>query len=281
MEALPLVKKLLADDEKCLISVRAGLVDNGKKISKYLVIVNRAGDKAVLIFSTTQVPCSEISQLSVMETIPINKEFSYKQESEVLVEISNNQKRLRFDLSASQTVALCKELKQAKETVTHVVGFGLPSSFSWLDKYTNKAPEKNLFETDVFDPLKYMNIEDNGKKAQPPLVKSHQEQGNLSLTIQEEFDPLKPAFVLSKTSVLALKQICKYAAFISKLLPDAPSSPLFPTNPLLLLNVCFLFICFPCNYAINILIYHSNSFSCTFPISIIELNPPFSIQYIP
>ncbi|XP_052827352.1 inositol polyphosphate 5-phosphatase OCRL isoform X2 [Octopus bimaculoides] len=164
MEALPLVKKLLADDEKCLISVRAGLVDNGKKISKYLVIVNRAGDKAVLIFSTTQVPCSEISQLSVMETIPINKEFSYKQESEVLVEISNNQKRLRFDLSASQTVALCKELKQAKETVTHVVGFGLPSSFSWLDKYTNKAPEKNLFETDVFDPLKYMNIEDNGKK---------------------------------------------------------------------------------------------------------------------
>ncbi|GAB1603022.1 inositol polyphosphate 5-phosphatase OCRL-1-like isoform X1 [Argonauta hians] len=169
MEALPLVKKLLAEDEKCLISVRAGLVDNGKKVSKYLVLVNRSGDKAVLVFSTSQVPCSQLSQLTIMDTIPINKEFSYKQESEVIVGISNSKKELRFDLSASQTSALCKELKLAKDSVAHTVGFGLPSTFSWLDKYNNSKPEVNIFESDVFDPLKYMNINDVTVKE--PVVK--------------------------------------------------------------------------------------------------------------
>ena len=51
-------------------------------------------------------------------------------------------------------------------------GFGLPSSFSWLDKYRKKIAKQSplparkqsndLFGMDEFDPLKYMNI-DNGK----------------------------------------------------------------------------------------------------------------------
>ena len=48
--------------------------------------------------------------------------------------------------------------------LTHTVGFGLPSSFSWLDKYNNKKEsDDNPFETDVFDPLKYMNLQDDDK----------------------------------------------------------------------------------------------------------------------
>jgi len=65
--------------------------------------------------------------------------------------------------------------------------FGLPSSFSWLDKYhaliksyvdDTPAPKQldidsgNPFENDVFDPFKYMNI----ATAQPTPLQSDQEK---------------------------------------------------------------------------------------------------------
>jgi hypothetical protein len=59
---------------------------------------------------------------------------------------------------------------------TQNVGFGLPSSFSWLDKYRSQTvtagfstspKEDNPFAADVFDPLKHMNIENNTSKRSP------------------------------------------------------------------------------------------------------------------
>ena len=43
-------------------------------------------------------------------------------------------------------------------------GFGLPSSFSWIEKYTGlPTPSPNPFMLDVFDPFKVANKPDDGK----------------------------------------------------------------------------------------------------------------------
>lgn len=50
---------------------------------------------------------------------------------------------------------------------SQTAGFGLPASFSWLDKYQNsvsKESENNPFANDVFDPLGYMKINETGVK---------------------------------------------------------------------------------------------------------------------
>lgn len=164
MEAIPLVKGKLAEDENCIICVRAGLVDNWKHCPRYVVLVDRQGDYAMFVFTSTQVPCSQTSKLSVELALPIDKHFSYKQESDTALSVAVPNKRLLFEISASQAQAICKELKRAKDILTHTVGFGLPSSFSWLEKYnTGSKGGDNPFETDVFDPLKYMNIQDEDK----------------------------------------------------------------------------------------------------------------------
>lgn len=166
MEAIPLVKSKLAEDENCIICVRAGLVDNWKHCPRYVVLVDRQEDYAIFVFNSTQVPCSPTSKLTVELALPIDKHFTYKQESDTALSITVPDKRLLFEISASQAQAICKELKRAKDILTHTVGFGLPSSFSWLDKYNNKKePDDNPFETDVFDPLKYMNLQDSDKES--------------------------------------------------------------------------------------------------------------------
>lgn len=46
-------------------------------------------------------------------------------------------------------------------------GFGLPASFSWLDKYRDqlsKESNSNPFANDIFDPLGYMKINESGPK---------------------------------------------------------------------------------------------------------------------
>ncbi|CAE1246042.1 INPP5B_F [Acanthosepion pharaonis] len=193
MEAIPLVKSKLAEDENCIICVRAGLVDNWKHCPRYVVLVDRQEDYAIFVFNSTQVPCSPTSKLNVELALPIDKHFTYKQESDTALSITVPDKRLLFEISASQAQAICKELKRAKDILTHTVGFGLPSSFSWLDKYNNKKePDDNPFETDVFDPLKYMNLQDSDKALKPTIIKDSPQDAVVDNPFANDiFDPLK------------------------------------------------------------------------------------------
>lgn len=42
--------------------------------------------------------------------------------------------------------------------------FGAVPSFDWLTKYRTRLGQSNPFAEDVFDPLKYMNLEDSNMK---------------------------------------------------------------------------------------------------------------------
>ncbi|XP_064617717.1 inositol polyphosphate 5-phosphatase OCRL-like isoform X2 [Liolophura sinensis] len=155
MDPSALVKKKLSPEEKCLICLEVGFVQDWLKSTKYLALVERHRDHAIFVYSSSRVPCLDASDLSLDTVLPIERDLRCTAASDLGVSIKSSRGNLLLELpQGSQTDKFLSELQKSRDVL--LKSNGLPSSFSWIDKYTKPGVKNsgNVFATDVFDPLK-------------------------------------------------------------------------------------------------------------------------------
>ncbi|XP_053397394.1 inositol polyphosphate 5-phosphatase OCRL-like [Mercenaria mercenaria] len=179
------VRKKIAQDEVCECCIEGVLVvDSVVKTKKCISLIERQGDHALFIFSSRTSPCLSESDLRLEQVFPVDsdlrcaseppqKDGSSNQEAYLLwLQVKDQKFVLQFKQGA-EAKTFVAELHKAIALQTQNAGFGLPSSFSWLDKYRKQtvtsstatsAEENNPFATDVFDPIKHMNLENNSSR---------------------------------------------------------------------------------------------------------------------
>ncbi|KAL4233663.1 hypothetical protein ACF0H5_008345 [Mactra antiquata] len=150
------------------------------KAKKYICLIERQGDHALFIYSSFKSPCKTEADLFLQDVLPIDGELRVVTEpprdkafgtGSILLAFQVKENKHLYEMSESNVADSCqKKIKEAIDLQTQNAGFGLPSSFSWLDKYRNEikgniareskvVDNSNPFSTDVFDPLRYMNID--------------------------------------------------------------------------------------------------------------------------
>ncbi|XP_052241819.1 inositol polyphosphate 5-phosphatase OCRL-like isoform X2 [Dreissena polymorpha] len=177
-EVFKLVKRKLVADAVCLQCVDAdALSDHEVKTRKHICLIERQGDNAIFIY-VSKVPCLSVDDLRLEQVIPVNDRLKVITEPPktgtqgILLGLQWEGMKYLFDLkSGTEGSQFVSELKNKIAIQSQNAGFALPSSFTWLDKYrsdsmasTHAHTDDNPFSNDVFDPLKYMNIDDKNSK---------------------------------------------------------------------------------------------------------------------
>ncbi|KAL5009466.1 hypothetical protein ScPMuIL_011771 [Solemya velum] len=197
MNLCEIVQARLAPDEKCLVCIDG--VD-GSKLAVSLAIVERRGDRALFIFNNQRVPPVRGSDLSLQKVYPVDLDLKCLAAHEHNISIQSGKDNLKFDIPRNpSTHDFFVQLKLAKDLYSQSAGFGLPASFSWLDKYRDqlsKESNSNPFANDIFDPLGYMKINESGPKKTAAsksksliLPKSGSNNSLNSLTVSRERSP--------------------------------------------------------------------------------------------
>ncbi|XP_013418974.1 inositol polyphosphate 5-phosphatase OCRL-1 [Lingula anatina] len=168
MELTAVVQKKLAAPERCLCCIQASLINpsNGSKSPRILAIVEREGDYGLFVHTTSRLPVLSPGDLTVEKALPVTNDTrcqtpvalgSIKQGDPVLLTIMCSSDNLKLQIpNGPQLSAMLKDLKKGIDVYSQNAGFGLPSSFSWLDKYSKSQIDNNPFANDVFDPTKHM-----------------------------------------------------------------------------------------------------------------------------
>ncbi|XP_052808997.1 inositol polyphosphate 5-phosphatase OCRL-like isoform X2 [Mya arenaria] len=197
------VKQKLSNDEICLLCVEGKeLVEGAGKIRKFVCLIERQGDHAVFVYVSKSVPCQTSEDLRLENVFPISEalrvvtEIPQTVQDGYMLALQNDSNKCMFELSQENSSKnFIVELKNKMAIQSQNAAFALPSTFSWLEKYSTKllhpgptpSGEDNPFQNDVFDPLKYMQLDNSGsnvsvEKASNELDGFEDDFFNLALT---------------------------------------------------------------------------------------------------
>lgn len=181
MDPASLVQKKLETNEKCLNCLRAKmLLGNGEgKLDRYICLIERKGDHAIFLYSSSRVPCILANDLHLEMVFPVDNNLQYTTDvpkrasagtisGKCLLGLRAHDKNIHLELNndaSSQKLIL--EMRRTTNVYSMTSSMGLPSSFSWLENYHALAggstppppPTDNPFADDVFDPLRYMKVD--------------------------------------------------------------------------------------------------------------------------
>ncbi|XP_060063309.1 inositol polyphosphate 5-phosphatase OCRL-like [Ylistrum balloti] len=153
------------------------------KLDRYICLISRKGDHVIFIYSSSRVPCLIADDLCLEAVFPVDNNLQYTtdvpkkgQGVKCLLGLRTVDKNIHIELNndgSSQKLFL--ELKRTSSAYSVTSSMGLPSSFSWLEKYQtliqgsppSPQPNDNPFANDVFDPLRYMNVDPAPPEAVP------------------------------------------------------------------------------------------------------------------
>ncbi|XP_064627898.1 type II inositol 1,4,5-trisphosphate 5-phosphatase-like isoform X2 [Lineus longissimus] len=195
MDITPVIQKKLKDKEKCVASIEAGLVEGWVKTSRVLALVGKEGEYGLLVFKTTRSPCVSPTDLSIEQALPINLEFKCAVDtsaprtigSDVPVKITGKRAQLIFEVPyGTRSNSFMTEMKRAMDVEAQTAGFGLPSEFTWLDKYS-PAPRNSSGTLDMFDPLKQAGPQQPSQNLNPNSVDSTADGSNPMLGFEDNF----------------------------------------------------------------------------------------------
>ncbi|XP_069133751.1 inositol polyphosphate 5-phosphatase OCRL-like isoform X1 [Argopecten irradians] len=183
--AISLVQKKLEPNEKCVICLRGKMLlgNSEGKLDRYICLISRKGDHAIFLYSSTRVPCVIADDLCLEVMFPVDSNLQYTTDVpkkgpgvKCLLGLRTMDKNVNIELNndgSSQKFFL--EIKRTSSAYSVTSSMGLPSSFSWLEKYQalipgsspSPQPNDNPFANDVFDPLRYMNVDPAPPEAVP------------------------------------------------------------------------------------------------------------------
>ncbi|KAJ8315690.1 hypothetical protein KUTeg_007840 [Tegillarca granosa] len=173
MDPNVLVQRKLGQDEKCLMCVIGRLIDGFAKFDRYVAIVEKLEDHGIFILSSKRVPAFSSDELKIEDVLSVDGNLRALQETvksedpslgtNLVLNLRTSNKKMCIELPNDKwSLQFMAELKRCQDVESQIAAFGLPSSFKWLDKYRSNLETQtstNPFANDVFDPLKYMNIE--------------------------------------------------------------------------------------------------------------------------
>ncbi|XP_041351900.1 inositol polyphosphate 5-phosphatase OCRL-like [Gigantopelta aegis] len=182
MDPVPIVQKLLSSAEKCKLCIQGKLVVDWTRTDVYLALVENKGDCALFLYTSKRIPCFSSDDLSVDSVIPVDQNLRFmasgvspsrqgQENKDFSMRLECLEETLVLELPQMQTTQqFLAELKHMKDVQAQIAGFGVPSQFTWLDKYRGSCVDKqeentnvedNPFAKDVFKPPSKPNIESN------------------------------------------------------------------------------------------------------------------------
>ncbi|XP_076445234.1 inositol polyphosphate 5-phosphatase OCRL-like isoform X2 [Babylonia areolata] len=185
MDLRQIVQKKLSPDERCLKCIEAAKIVDDKRHLRIVAIAEKRDEHAIFIFTTSRIPCLSAEDMKLETVLPVESQLRCHAEaprsdktgksSDFLLGLKSPEVHILLEMPQHKsTQAFLAEIKRAQDfyfhrTQTHKAAgmhsqnaaFGSAPSFDWLTKYRNKLGLSNPFADDVFDPMKYMNLDDS------------------------------------------------------------------------------------------------------------------------
>ncbi|KAK7107287.1 inositol polyphosphate 5-phosphatase OCRL-like isoform X2 [Littorina saxatilis] len=176
MDLRQLVQKKLSSEEKCLKCIEAAKIIDDKRHLRIIAITEKRDEHAIFIFTTNRIPCLSSEDMKLETVLPVESQLrchaetprgdsSGKPSTEFLLGLKSPEVHILLEMPQHKsTQAFLAEIKRAQDLYSQNAAFGAVPSFDWLTKYRTRLGQSNPFAEDVFDPLKYMNLEDSNMK---------------------------------------------------------------------------------------------------------------------
>lgn len=183
MDINPLIQKTLGENERCLASVEAGLVQGWVKSPRILALVERHGQFGLVIFCTQRNPIFSTSDLIYDSVLPIYKNFKCVDDAsgissgaDVPVKIVCGRKQIFFEVPCGSRTNVF--MAAVKKSVEASYAIDSPVSYTWFDKYQSSRSAEALIAEVEFDPLKPSSTQttniDGGETAETSSCSSHE-----------------------------------------------------------------------------------------------------------
>ncbi|XP_074658633.1 inositol polyphosphate 5-phosphatase OCRL-like isoform X2 [Tubulanus polymorphus] len=164
------IERKLSSGERCIAFVEAGLVEGWLKTNRILALVERDKEFGLFVLCLKSPTALDSSDILFNRALPIRSDFKYIFDTssnrpiggEVPIKITSGQEDFIFEVSnGSNANKFFSKLKQALQDTCNIKVNGLPSSFSWLEKYNQPTPNISTpshdcesAAADMFDPLR-------------------------------------------------------------------------------------------------------------------------------
>lgn len=197
MDLRQLVQRKLASGERCTHSIETAKIIDDKRHLRIVAIIEKNDEHAILVYTASRIPCLNSEDLkletvlSVDATLRCHAEAPRSDQSGIatsfLLGLKSPEIHILLEMPQQKsTQNFLAEIKRAQDLHTQNAAFGTTPSFDWLTKYRNKVGSSNPFAEDVFDPMKYMNLE--GPNNHVTLTEEGQSSRSQSTWFASEFD---------------------------------------------------------------------------------------------
>ncbi|KAL8583253.1 hypothetical protein ACOMHN_043088 [Nucella lapillus] len=151
--------------------IEAAKIVDDKRHLRIVAIAEKREEHAIFIFITSRIPCLTSEDLKLETVLPVESQLRCHAEaprsdktgksSDFLLGLKSPEVHILLEMPQHKsTQAFLAEIKRAQDLHSQNAAFGSSPSFDWLTKYRNRLGMSNPFADDVFDPMKYMNLED-------------------------------------------------------------------------------------------------------------------------
>lgn len=160
MDFAKLVQKKLLDTDKCLCAILGSVVDGVQQRTNCAVsVIEHSEEHGVFIYSLKDALTENPRDLQLTSALPIDSTFKFSIVSSsagtkgvILVKLDNIEHSLLLELPQGDKLTnLLAEFKRTLQVHTQNAGFGLPSTFTWVEKYLKR--DSGVPMLDVAQPL--------------------------------------------------------------------------------------------------------------------------------
>lgn len=152
-----LVQKKLQENDKCLCSLLGNIVDGPQRSICIVSVIEHSEEHGVFVHSLKDALTENPKDLRLTAAIPVDSSFKFNIVSSsagtkgvILVKLDNLDQSLLVELpQGDKLTTLLAEFKRTLQVHTQNAGFGLPSTFTWMEKYLKR--DSSLHGLAIFD----------------------------------------------------------------------------------------------------------------------------------